>query len=207
MPERTFKLILGSQSPRRKELLSHIGIPFEIRTADLDEVSNFTDPTDVVRDLAMQKGRAVVEAIKGNEFSGARPLVISSDTIVCHNNKIYNKPNDRDDARRMLSELSGQTHVVRTAVAFHSPGIEPHSFVVDAKVTFDMIADDVMEHYLDSGDSLDKAGAYGIQNGSLTFISRVEGSYSCVVGFPLSDVLCELKAFVGGGDKWRERFV
>lgn len=207
MPEKTFKLVLGSQSPRRRELLGHIGIPFEIRTADLDEVSHFTDPTDVVRDLAIQKGQAVMAALSPSEFNAAKALIISSDTIVCHNNKIYNKPSDRADAKRMLSELSGQTHVVRTAVAFHSPGMEAHSFVVDAKVTFDHISDDVMEHYLDSGDSLDKAGAYGIQNGSLTFISRVEGSYSCVVGFPLSDVLRELRSFVGGGDKWRERFV
>lgn len=206
MPEKNYKLVLGSQSPRRKELLGHIGLPFEIRTADLDEISHCNHPVEVARDLALQKGRAVIAGIAENEFS-APALVISSDTIVCLGDAIYNKPADRDDARRMLSELSGKTHIVRTGVAFHAHGKEPHSFVVETAVTFDEISPDVMEVYLDSGDSLDKAGAYGIQGGSLTFISKVEGSYSCVVGFPLSDVVRELKAYVGGGDHWRERFV
>lgn len=201
MPEKIYKLVLGSQSPRRKELLGHIGIPFEIRTADLEEVSTHADPVEVVRDLALQKGLAVLQTYKEDES----PLVISSDTIVCLGDVIYNKPNDVADARRILSELSGKTHIVRTAVAFHTFDRAPHSFVVETSVTFENISSDVMEVYLATGDSLDKAGAYGIQGPSLTFISKISGSYSCVVGFPLSDVVDALKQFIGK-ENWRDSF-
>tara|TARA_R110000868_G_scaffold304021_3_gene564506 strand:+ start:1740 stop:2360 length:621 start_codon:yes stop_codon:yes gene_type:complete len=206
MPEKTFKLILGSQSPRRKELLSYLGIPFDIHTADLEEVSDFTDPTDVVKDLALQKGRAVLESIEGKYPNDISPLIISSDTIVCLGNTIYNKPVDRADAKRILLELSGKTHIVRTAVAFTSPSRSAEVFSIDTKVTFDEISDDLLEVYLDTGDSLDKAGAYGIQGGSLSFISKVEGSYSAVVGFPLSDVVAKLKTYIGQ-ENWRACFI
>ncbi len=206
MPKKIYKLILGSQSPRRRELLGHLNIPFEILTADLEEVSNHSDPSEIVRDLALQKGRAVLDTL-GDLRESAEPLVISSDTIVCLGQTIYNKPKDRADARRILSELSGKTHIVRTAVAFHSRTQAPHVFHVETEVTFDEIATDIMDVYLNTGDSLDKAGAYGIQGASLAFISRVNGSYSAVVGFPLSDVVRELKAYVAAGDDWRECFV
>lgn len=206
MQEKNFKLILGSQSPRRKELLGHLGIPFEIHTADLDEISTFTNPSEVVRDLALQKGHAVLNSLDKKNYSNTRPLVISSDTIVCLGDVIYNKPKDREDARRILKELSGKVHIVRTAVAFTTFDKEPHAFVVETQVRFDEIADDVLEVYLATGDSLDKAGAYGIQGPSLTFISEIKGSYSCVVGFPLSDVVRELEVFIGQKN-WREYFV
>lgn len=207
MLEKTFKLILGSQSPRRKELLTHLDIPFTIVTADLDEVSTYSLPDDVVRDLAIQKGQAVLTQCLKNDF-GATPLVISSDTIVCLGDEIFNKPNDVDDARRILQTLSGKTHIVRTAVAFTCPDMEPYSFIVATEVTFDIIAPEILESYLMTGDSLDKAGAYGIQGPSLTFISSIKGSYSAVVGFPLSDVVTHLKKFIGDESKnWRERFI
>ena len=207
MQEKTFKLILGSQSPRRKELLTHLSIPFEIVTADLDEVSTFSSPDDVVRDLAIQKGQAVLVQCLKNDMADT-PLVISSDTIVCLGEEIFNKPNDIDDARRILQTLSGKTHIVRTAVAFTCPDQKPYSFIVATEVTFDEIASEILESYLETGDSLDKAGAYGIQGPSLTFISSIKGSYSAVVGFPLSDVVVHLKKFIGDESKnWRERFI
>lgn len=205
MQEKTFKLVLGSQSPRRKELLGHIGIPFEIRTADLEEVSSYTDPDDMVKDLAVQKGIAVLKNLRSDFQTSVIPIVISSDTIVCLGNKIFNKPQDQNDAKRILLELSDKTHIVRTAVAFHSTEFKPHVFVVATKVTFDKISEEVMDTYLATGDSLDKAGAYGIQGASLTFISKVEGSYSAVVGFPLSDVVRELELYIGRKD-WRDCF-
>src|SRR5690606_5684391 len=123
-------------------------------------------------------------------------LVISSDTIVCLGDVIFNKPKDRAEAKFFLQELSGKTHIVRTAVAFHASHKPAHSFVVETKVTFDEISNEILEHYLNTNDSLDKAGAYGIQGPSLSFISKIEGSYSCVVGFPLSDIVRELKRYL-----------
>jgi len=199
-----YKLILGSQSPRRKELLSWANIPFEILTADLDEVSVETDPEEVAMDIAHQKGKAVFDKID----KSVNPFVISSDTIVVLDQKIYGKPKDREDARKILAELSDKTHYVITGVCFifydENGKLREHRFYDQTDVTFNEITPDLMESYLDTGDSLDKAGAYGIQGPSLTFISRVEGSYSNVVGFPLDKVLTELKIILG--DEWRKCF-
>ena len=200
-----FTLVLGSQSPRRKELLSWLKIPFQILTADLDEVSDETLPENIAMNLASQKAHAVC---KKNEFFKNR-FIISSDTIVVLNHKIYNKPKDKKEAREILSELSDHTHEVITGVSFLY--VDPvtkknreHLFFDKTEVTFNEITDELMEAYLETGDSLDKAGAYGIQGPSLTFISRINGSYSNVVGFPLDKIVGELAIVLGEG--WRKRF-
>ncbi len=199
-----YKLILGSQSPRRKELLSWANIPFEILTADLDEISVEIDPEEVAMDIAHQKGKAVFDRVSKD----VNPFVISSDTIVVLDQKIYGKPKDREDARRILTELSDKTHFVITGVCFifhdETGKVREHRFYDQTDVTFNEITPDLMESYLDTGDSLDKAGAYGIQGPSLTFISKVEGSYSNVVGFPLDRVISELKIILG--ENWRQCF-
>lgn len=200
-----FNLILGSQSPRRKELLSWLNLPFQILTADLAEVSEESSPEKVAMDLASQKALAVFE--KGKDIE--RKFVIASDTIVVLNQKIYNKPKDRDEAREILSELSNNTHQVITGVSFlfmdqHSK-LREHLFYDSTEVTFNEITKDLMDHYIATGDSLDKAGAYGIQGPSLTFISKINGSYSNVVGFPLDKVVDELGIILGA--KWRESFI
>lgn len=194
-------LILGSQSPRRKELLSWLNLPFSILTADLDEVSNESEPTAVAVDLASQKAHAVFEKVEVTY-----PFVISSDTIVVLDGKIYNKPKDKKEAREILTELSNRTHQVVTGVSFlfkdlNSGKVREHLFYDSTEVTFNEITPDLMDHYISTGDSLDKAGAYGIQGPSLTFISKVNGSYSNVVGFPLDKVVSELKIILG--DDWR----
>ncbi len=200
-----FTLVLGSQSPRRKELLSWINIPFKILTADLDEISHETDPSDVAVDLASQKARAVFARTEDLVF----PFVISSDTIVVLDGKIYGKPKDREEARVILSELSDRTHDVITGVSFmfkdkNTGKVREHLFFDKTEVTFNEITKDLMDAYIATGDSLDKAGAYGIQGPSLTFISKVNGSYSNVVGFPLDKIVGELKIILG--DNWREQF-
>ncbi len=208
MQEKIFKLVLGSQSPRRKELLSYLNIPFDIVTADLDEVSSHKDPVKVVKDLAEQKGQAVLAECLKKYDKDITPLIISSDTIVCLGDIIFNKPENTDDAKRILMQLSGKSHIVRTGVTFTCPQREAYSFVVETKVEFDHISPEILEIYIATGDSLDKAGAYGIQGPSLTFISKISGSYSAVVGFPLSDVVRELKGFLADeSENWRERFV
>jgi septum formation protein len=200
-----FSLVLGSQSPRRKELLSWLNIPFKIITADLAEISEETVSEKIAMDIASQKAHAVL----GQADTVVNPFIISSDTIVVLDEKLYGKPKDRDDARVILSELSDKTHKVVTGVSFlfkdkNTNKMREHLFYDLTEVTFNEITDDLMESYIATGDSLDKAGAYGIQGPSLTFITKVNGSYSNVVGFPLDKVVSELAIILG--DDWKKNF-
>lgn len=204
MASNKLKLILASKSPRRKELLGYLNIPFEIDSCDIDEVSSHDDPKLYCEDIAEQKGRAVLYK-KIQESAAKNFFVISSDTIVFLEGKIYGKPTDKEDAKRILLELSGKTHTVFTAVTFffHDPetgAVRTHSFSEETEVTFATITKDLLVEYIQTGDSLDKAGAYGIQGPSLTFISDLKGSYSNVVGFPLNRVVDEMKLVLGGSD-------
>ncbi len=197
-------LILGSQSPRRKELLSWLKIPFSIVTADLDEISHETDPASVAKDLASQKAQAV----KGKISADQNVFIMASDTIVVLDGKLYGKPADEKEARKILNELSGRTHQVITGVSFlfkeTGGSWREHLFFDSTEVTFNVITKDLMDAYLETSDSLDKAGAYGIQGPSLTFISKINGSYSNVVGFPLDKIVGELAYVLGEG--WRGKF-
>lgn len=200
-------LILGSQSPRRKELLSWINIPFTVMSAELEEISNEVEPSRIAIDLASQKAHAVFDKVIQENPS---PFVVSSDTIVVLDGKIYGKPKDRNNARVILYELSGRTHQVITGVSFlfkdlESDRIREHLFYDSTEVTFNEITPDLMDAYVATGDSLDKAGAYGIQGPSLTFISKINGSYSNVVGFPLDKVVSELSIILG--KEWRKFFI
>jgi septum formation protein len=208
----SYSLILASQSPRRKELLSYLNIPFRIIVSDANEDSNETSPQKFCEIIARRKGEAVFKQIQNQEGFGATffPFVISSDTIVYCDQKIYGKPKDREEASQILMELSGKTHTVHTAVNFNyldktKNARLDYCFSCASQVTFDKISPDLLKEYLHTGDSLDKAGAYGIQGPSLTFISHLEGSYSNVVGFPLSDVVKQLEKCLGT-QNFRELF-
>lgn len=198
MANSKLKLILASASPRRKELLGHLNIPFEIKTLNVPEESALVEPAAFSLEIAKLKGAAVLEDLvrtRNNENF----FIVSADTVVGLGNKIYGKPSGREEAKQFLSELAGRTHSVFTAVSLllcHQGQRSEHSFVDESKVTFEEIPSALMENYLNTGDSLDKAGAYGIQGPSLTFISRVEGSYSTVVGFPLSRFVAETGTFL-----------
>lgn len=200
-----FSLVLGSQSPRRKELLSWLNIPFKIITADLAEISEESVSEKIAMDIASQKAHAV----HAQASTVQNPFIISSDTIVVLDEKLYGKPKDREDARVILSELSDKTHKVVTGVSFlfhdeNTNKMREHLFYDSTEVTFNEITKDLMDSYIATGDSLDKAGAYGIQGPSLTFISKVNGSYSNVVGFPLDKVVSELAIILG--DDWKKNF-
>lgn len=180
--------ILASSSPRRKELLGHLKVPLTIKALDIPEISNATDPIEYCREIAKLKGSAVFEHLRTVNAASSL-FVVSADTIVCFQGKIYGKPRDLDEARTFLNELSGHRHSVFTAVAInfvHEGKKDEFSFVEESMVTFNEISPELMKRYLSTGDSLDKAGAYGIQGASLTFISKVEGDYANVMGFPLS---------------------
>ncbi|NOT78749.1 MAG: septum formation protein Maf [Bacteriovoracaceae bacterium] len=201
-----YQLILGSQSPRRKELLSWLNIPFKIVTADLAEISEEEDSEKIAMDLASQKAHAVWEQLPGTQEC----FVMASDTIVVLDGKLYGKPSSKDDARRILKELSGKTHEVITGVSFlfknfETNKIREHLFFDSTEVEFNEISKDLLESYIATGDSFDKAGAYGIQGPSLTFISKINGSYSNVVGFPLNKIVSELAIILG--DEFKKRFI
>lgn len=210
-------LILASQSPRRKELLGWVGIPFEQFPVDILEKSNLTSPQEVAEDIAVQKGDEAYRLLRSREGFGKSffPCVVSSDTIVCLDTKIMGKPGDVNEARAMLKELAGRLHTVVTGVyiILVDPRDGKEKSVVFSSTTdveFDQISEDVLEEYLQTGDSLDKAGSYGIQGPSLTFIKSVHGSYSNVVGFPLNEFIKELKTLLTSSrdDKgeWRNLF-
>jgi septum formation protein len=198
MANKKIKLILASASPRRKELLGHLQIPFDIMTLNVPEESQASDPVQFSLEIAQVKGEAVYRKLLAASALSSL-FVVSADTIVCLDGKIFGKPRSKDEARIYLKELSGKTHSVFTAVAVnfsHNGSHDSFSFVEESKVTFNDITPALMERYLETGDSLDKAGAYGIQGPSLTFISRVEGDYANVVGFPLSRFVVESEKFL-----------
>lgn len=190
MPSTKYHLVLGSGSPRRKELLGRLSIPFSQITADIEEQTNHTDPALVVEDLARQKAKAIIEQGKLPNHS----LLITSDTIVSLQGKILGKPHDKKEARVILSQLSGKTHQVYTGVFLS--GESEHFFFVKTDVTFEKITNDLMDYYLTTDEPMDKAGAYGIQGFGLLFVKEIQGSYSNVVGFPLSDVVIQLKKYL-----------
>lgn len=203
-----YRLVLGSQSPRRKELLGWLKVPFQVCPASIDEQVRADEvgaPQIFVERLASEKARACL-----SQLADPLALVVASDTTVALGERILNKPANRQEAREMLLSLSGRTHQVYTAVAIKTKERE-RVFCVRSEVSFAPLTEDILNPYLDSGDSLDKAGAYGIQGMGLTFVQGVQGSYSNVVGFPLVEFIEELKKFVTPpgeeSSTWRQRFV
>lgn len=188
------EVVLASGSPRRRELLIQLGVPFRIVTADLDEVSDFTDPAEVARDLALQKARAVAAREPG-------ALVIASDTLVALGDQMLGKPRDAAQNREYLRLLSGRTHQVYSGVAVLGGGGQQFG-VERTDVTFRQLSPGEVAHYAASGEGLDKAGGYGIQALGMALVARVEGDYSNVVGFPLALVIRLLRA--AGVPVWGE---
>lgn len=183
------KLILASQSPRRKKILSRLNIPFKIIISGVDEPI-FTDiekPVDYAQKLASFKCNDISK--KYTDY-----LVIGADTIVVLNDKVMGKPKNKDDAINMLKILSGNTHKVITAVSIQCTHNNiNHSFHEDTKVTFRKIPSEYIYTYTDSPSPYDKAGSYGIQDWSAIFVDKINGCYDNVVGFPLSRFVFELK--------------
>ena len=172
------RLVLASNSPRRRDLLAHLGLYFDVRPADIDETPRPAEPpTDYVRRLSAEKAAAVDAA--------PDELVIAADTTVVIDGLILGKPVDADDARRMLRLLSARTHDVLTGVTVRLGG----DAITDAettRVTFVDLTDELLEWYVDIGEPADKAGAYAIQGAGAVLVERVDGSVSNVIGLPLA---------------------
>jgi len=178
------RLILASGSPRRRELLAHLGVPFEVAPADVDEAWRSGEPAeDLVRRLAVEKAQAVA-ANAGDDV-----VVLAADTVVVLDGDVLGKPSDADDAAAMLARLAGRLHVVLTGVAVAraaggAAGIDVE--VVATEVFFDALTPEDIAWYVATGEPLDKAGAYGIQGVGGTFVASIRGSFDNVVGLPMA---------------------
>lgn len=179
-------IILASASPRRKEILEGLGVDIEVLTAPTDEDSDITDPVALTRELAQRKGRAVYELMLASGRDDAESaVIISADTVVCCEGEILGKPRDRADAIRMIRLLSGRDHTVVSGVAVTLGGVTKS----DASVTtvrVEEIPEGEIERYVDSGEPMDKAGAYGIQGRFSAFVKGIDGCYFSVVGLPVN---------------------
>ncbi|PJI48923.1 MAG: septum formation inhibitor Maf [Pseudomonas sp.] len=185
------QLYLASSSPRRRELLTQIGLPFHIVPASVDETPEAGESAHAyVERLARSK------ALAGLNFLAQRAdvCVLGADTAVVRDGRILGKPVDRDDALSMLQALSGREHEVLTAVAVADRD-RCEARVVSSRVTFRDISAEEAERYWETGEPQDKAGGYAIQGLAAIFVSRVEGSYSAVVGLPLCETAALLADF------------
>lgn len=172
------KLILASNSPRRAEILTQGGFSFEKRVADTDEaLPAALPPAAAVEILAQRKGRAV--------FRAADEVILAADTVVALDNRILGKPKDEQDAKTMLRALSGRTHSVFTGV-YITDGEREFLFHTETRVTFYPLTDAEVAAYVQSGEPMDKAGAYGIQGRGALFVEKIDGDYLNVVGLPLA---------------------
>ena len=188
-------IILASASPRRKEILGGLGVNFEVVVADTDECCEQRDPQKLTEELARRKGLAVYEKLSGErDMSGV--AVISADTVVCLDGEILGKPRDRADAERMIRALSGRAHTVVSGVAVTVDGKTKSASCVTA-VRVASIPDGEIEKYIDSGEPMDKAGAYGIQGKFSLWVEGIDGCYFSVVGLPVN-TLAELYFEVTG---------
>lgn len=175
-------IILASASPRRKEILSSLGVDFTVVTADTDETSDITDPRQLTEELATRKGQAVYASLTDKSN---KPIIISADTVVCANGKILGKPSDAADAERMLRSIADGTHTVVSGVAVTIDGVTRSASCV-TRVNVDNIPEAELLRYANSGEPLDKAGGYAIQGHFSLWISSIEGCYFNVVGLPVN---------------------
>ncbi|HLR71772.1 MAG TPA: Maf family protein [Pseudogracilibacillus sp.] len=181
------KLILASSSPRRRELLNQVGLNFSVRRSYADESQiTTTDPEEKVKQLATLKGRHV--PIHQHD------IIISADTVVSYQQKVFEKPKTKEEARQMMTSLSGEIHDVFTGVMIRSIHHEK-VFVERTEVEFWPLSQKEIEWYVNTHEPYDKAGGYGIQNLGAVFVKRMNGDYFNVVGLPISRVVRELQTF------------
>ena len=191
------KIILASASPRRKELLTQIGVKFEIMISDKETDIDSTDPIKACEKQAMQKALDIEEkaALKYKEDY----IIIAADTIVALEDTILGKPKDKEDAKLMLERISGKKHKVYTAVCVFNSRLKTHkSFVEETAVEVAELSKEDIDFYLSKDEAYDKAGAYAIQGLFSRYIVGIEGDYYNVMGLPVGRVYREhLAGFVG----------
>lgn len=212
------KIILASASPRRRELLAQIGLTFTVMPSDVAENPVSVLPQDIVIELSKEKARDVWEKVMRTDRNGKKDdmsvsagdgdvtsqvstdlLVLSADTVVSIEGEILGKPKDEEDAVRMLGLLSGKEHQVYTGVTMiwinEEGKMEEYSFYVCTGVLMYRMSRAEILKYVESGDPMDKAGAYGVQGKAAAYIKAVRGEYSNVVGLPVGRLYQEMKAW------------
>jgi septum formation protein len=184
-------IVLGSASPRRKELLKQLGYDFRTLKADCDEHFNASDsPEEIVLSIAQQKSGVLMPEIQADE------LLICADTIVVLNQTIIGKPTDNQDAIQLLERISGKQHEVFTGVIIQNQQ-KQRSFTVKTSVFFRELSKHEISHYVTHFHPLDKAGSYGIQDWiGLIGVQKIEGSYTNVMGLPTQELYLALNDFM-----------
>lgn len=202
-----YKLILASQSPRRKELLKMIESEFEIKVSNCEEIITNSEPKQVTMELAEQKAMAAATELNRQKKNDKQIettvkdedsfIVIGADTVVASGTEIFGKPKDKDDARRMINKISGASHQVYTGVALvlvkggNVKCIDVFSEKTDVEVVHMSIQE--IEEYISSTEPYDKAGGYGIQGTFGKYVTGIKGDYNNVVGLPVCRLYNELK--------------
>jgi len=181
-----YSIILASGSPRRKEILSQIGACYEVVVSDCDESTPLTEPDELVKELSLRKAGAVAETVPGPA------IIIGADTVVAYNGTILGKPKDREDARKMISMLSGNVHQVYTGVSLiikeETGESRAVSFAECSEVSVDSMTDGQIEEYLDTKEGIDKAGSYAVQGIFAAHIKGIKGDYFNIVGLPVAAI-------------------
>ncbi|MBR2577488.1 MAG: septum formation protein Maf [Erysipelotrichaceae bacterium] len=186
------RLILASQSPRRKEILSLLDIPFEIIVADIEE--------KIDEDKPLRQEIEKLSFLKANEVfkDNTDAIVIGSDTIVTLGNRVLGKPKDNEEAREMIGLLQDNRHQVITAVTIISAKMS-ETFSVVSDVFFYPMSEEEIEDYVSGSEPLDKAGAYAIQGKASRFIRKIDGDYYAIMGLPIAELYHRLKKYLKDG--------
>ena len=185
------RMILASGSPRRKELLQTLEVPFEVLVSDTEEVITKNEPAEVTKELSYQKAMAVAGQVEEG-------IIIGADTVISIDGKILGKPADKEEAREMIYKLQGKSHMVYTGVTVIAKSddmVSASSFAEGTKVNVAPMTENQIEAYISTEEPYDKAGAYGIQGLFGKFIEGIEGDYFNVVGLPVHRLYEELKKF------------
>ena len=185
-------LILASGSPRRAKILRDLGVEFEVVKTEAPEVSIPHDPVRTVTENACAKLHAALAAASAalpcgrlGEATLPRRAILAADTIVWFNNRIYGKPRDLDEAKKFLRELSGQTHVVFTGVAFRAEDGTEQTACVESRVTFRELSEEMIDEYVARVHPTDRAGAYDIDESGDLIVASYTGSYENIMGLPV----------------------
>ncbi len=190
--EKPPQLVLASQSPRRRQILEALGLKVQVQPSSAEEA---TGTSKEVAAIVMQNALAKAKDI--SKKVPAESVVLGADTVVVLDNAVLGKPTDGDDARRMLRSLSGKSHAVVTGMALVSGFHGELRSCVRTEIRFKTLSADQIEDYLRSGEPFDKAGSYGIQGLGCLFISKIDGSYTNVMGLPIEQLLRDLESLTG----------
>lgn len=187
-----YRVILASESPRRKEIMEQMGIPFQAMGSSLAEVVEEKEPAAMVQALAAIKAKDIASKIAEAKDTAADTIIIGADTMVFFRENVLGKPKDKADAVRMLQMLSGGEHEVYTGVNIIIRPVQGHmesiSFAACTKVLMRALTREQIENYVATGEPMDKAGAYAIQGRFGIYISEIHGDYYNIVGFPIAKI-------------------